>query len=89
LQPVVMAYTHIGDIPLSAATREKVAWIGEASFVDHFWRMLKFKSVTVTIQFHPVERMANHDDRKALAKSCEQTIREGLKAKLEENGVTS
>ena len=89
LQPVVIAYTHIGDVALSAATRERVAWIGEASFVDHFWRLLKFPNVKVGVKFYEVERMASHDDRKALAKSCEQTIRAGLKTKLETAGVAS
>lgn len=89
LQPVVMAYTHIGSVPLSAATREQVSWIGEASFVTHFWRLLQFPCVRVVVQFFPAERIASHEDRKALAKSCETTIREGLRAKLEAHGVTS
>jgi 1-acyl-sn-glycerol-3-phosphate acyltransferase len=89
LQPVSIAYTHIGDVALSAATREQVAWIGEASFVTHFWRLLKFPSVRVAVNFYPVERIANHEDRKALAKSCENTIREGLRQQLEAAGVTS
>lgn len=89
LQPVVIAYSHIGDTPLSTSTREKVAWIGEASFVDHFWRLLKLRNVRVTVRFYDVERMAGHEDRKALAKSCENTIREGLRVSLEASNVTS
>ncbi len=89
LQPISIAYTHIGDVALSAATREQVAWIGEASFVTHFWRLLKFSSVKVAVKFYAVERIANHEDRKALAKSCETTIREGLRQQLEAAGVTS
>jgi 1-acyl-sn-glycerol-3-phosphate acyltransferase len=88
LQPVVIAYTHIGSVPLSAATRDQVAWIGEASFVTHFMRLLRFPYIQVTARFFDVERRDDHDDRKALAKSCEATIAEGLHKMLEARGVT-
>jgi 1-acyl-sn-glycerol-3-phosphate acyltransferase len=89
LQPVSIAYTHIGHVPLSAENREKVAWIGEASFVTHFWRLLKFPSVEVLVTLYDVERIANYEDRKELAKKCESIIRTGLMERLEANGVTS
>lgn len=89
LQPVSIAYTHIGDMPLSAANREQVAWIGEASFVTHFWRLLKFPSVRVHVTCYAVERIAHYEDRKALAKACETIIRGGLMTSLEARGVTS
>lgn len=89
VQPVALAYTHIGDMPLSAATREQVAWIGEASFVTHFLRLLRFPCVRVTAKFFEVERRDNHDDRKMLTKACEETIATGLKAALEANHVLS
>ncbi len=89
VQPVSIAYTHIADVPLSAATRERVAWVGEATFVAHFWRLLKFPSVHVTATCYGVERIGNYEDRKALAKACETIIREGLKKTLEARGVAS
>lgn len=89
LQPVSIAYTGIGNVTLSAANREKIAWIGEASFVDHFWRMLKMPSVEVLVTLYDVERIGNYADRKALAKQCEAIIRDGLHKRLEANGVTS
>ena len=89
LQPVVIAYTHIGAVPLCAENREQVAWVGEASFATHFWHLLKFENVAVTVKFYPVERIATYEDRKALAKSCEGIIRVGLMETLEGSGVTS
>lgn len=89
LQPISIAYTHIGDMPLSAANREQVAWIGEASFVTHFWRLLKFPSVRVHVTCYDIARIAQFEDRKALAKACESTIRAGLMQQLEARGVTS
>ncbi len=88
LQPVTLAYTHIGRQPLSAETREHVAWIGEATLVDHLFRLFSFPSITVTAHFHEVERIGEHGDRKALAVACKETIETGLKRLLEENGVT-
>ncbi|MES2984817.1 MAG: lysophospholipid acyltransferase family protein [Pseudomonadota bacterium] len=87
LQSVSIAYTHIGKVPLSPANREQVAWVGEASFVTHFARLLKFPYVEVIAEFYAVERISNHEDRKALAKTCEITITEGLHKTLEANGV--
>ncbi len=89
LQPVVIAYTHIGDVPLEASNRELVAWIGEATFGGHFWKLLQFKSVTAHVRYLPIERITNYEDRKELAKSCESIIRVGLMETLEANGVTS
>lgn len=87
LQPVSIAYTHIGNVPLNAENREQVAWIGEASFVTHFWHLLKFPSVQVVATLYDVERIAQYADRKALAKQCETIIRAGLMTTLEANGV--
>ena len=89
LQPVSIAYTGIGGVPLSAENREKVAWIGEASFVDHFWRMLKMPSVEVLVTLYEVERIGNYENRKALAKQCEKIIRDGLHQRLEAHHVLS
>ena len=88
LQPVTLAYTHIASQPLTPATRDKVAWIGEADLVTHLGRLLSFTYIQVTARFYPIEQMEDHDDRKALAKSCEVTIAAGLKQILEANHVT-
>jgi 1-acyl-sn-glycerol-3-phosphate acyltransferase len=89
LQPVSIAYTHIGDVPLNADNRDKVAWIGEATLVAHLWQLLKFPSVKVVVNCYNVERIGNYEDRKELARQCEVIIRGGLMQTLEENGVTS
>lgn len=87
LQSVSLAYTHIGTTPLSPATRELVAWIGEASLITHLVRLLSFRYIQVTATFYGVEHIANHADRKALAKTCETVITQGLHETLEAAGV--
>ena len=41
------------------------------------------------VTLYDVERIANYEDRKELAKKCESIIRTGLMERLEANGVTS
>jgi lyso-ornithine lipid O-acyltransferase len=88
IQPISICYQSVAGIPLSAATRDQVAWIGEATLVAHLWRLFQFPNVQVGVTFYAVERIANHENRKALAKSCENTIRNGLTKALEAAGVT-
>lgn len=89
VQPISLAYTHIGATPLNAQNRDHVAWIGEASLVTHLFRLMCYPSVSVTAQFYPLIRSADVEDRKVMAKRCEETIRTGLHQTLEQNGVTS
>ena len=87
LQPLSIAYTHIGQTPLSAANREMIAWIGEATLVGHLMRLLSFPYVQVTARFYGVEQISAYEDRKALAKACEVIITDGLHQTLTVNGV--
>jgi 1-acyl-sn-glycerol-3-phosphate acyltransferase len=88
VQPVTIAYTHIGTTPLSAETREDVAWIGEASFVVHFLHLLRLPYIQVTAHYFDVQKRAAYEDRKELAKACETIIAGGLKTLLGANHVT-
>ncbi len=89
LQPASIAYTHVADVPLNAEIRDRVAWIGDADFVTHFWRLLKFPSVHVHVTFYDVVNRTGQEDRKELAKTCENIIREGLSKSLSARGVVS
>lgn len=89
VQPVSIAYTHIGEMPLSAATRGQVAWFGDDSFAPHFLRLLRYPYVRVAVRFFAVARIHEYEDRKALARSCEEVIRVGLAQQLEQAGVAS
>ena len=88
VQPVAVAYTHIGSEPLSAARRLEVSWIGDASFFPHFVHLLGLPSVSVEVTILPLQNLADFEDRKALAKSCEDTIRTNLERTLEQYGVS-
>lgn len=89
VQPISIAYTHIDALPLSAESRDKVAWIGEATLVDHLWRLLTFPCVKVHVRIHPVDRLASGENRKTIAKRTEEAVRGGLDAMLGDAGVVS
>lgn len=88
LQPVSIAYTHIGNVPLNAENRSLVAWIDDATLVGHLMRLMSFSCIRVTVTVHAVELMSEHEDRKALAQQAEDVIRAGLAETLAANGVT-
>ena len=78
VQPATIAYTHIGKTPLTDARREEVAWVGEATFFGHLIRFLGLPSVHAEITLHPLLLLADYEDRKALTKAAEETIRAQL-----------
>lgn len=82
VQPASIAYTHIGDEPITDATRELVAWVGEATFFMHFWRLLAMPGVKATLRWHDPLNRADFADRKALTKAAETIVAAGVMADL-------
>lgn len=82
VQPASIAYTHIGREPITEARREEVAWVGDATFFGHFWHFLGLPSVRVAVELFPARHISEFEDRKALTKSCEQTITLGVQGLL-------
>lgn len=80
VQPVTIAFTAIGGVPMMPHWRQRVAWVGDDTFFDHFWRVLKLPSVQVTVQYHPAHTLAVGGSRKELSQNCERIIGESLKA---------
>ena len=85
VQPVSVAYTHFGDRPILLTNREEIAWIGEATLLGHMWHILSKPNVQVYVQAHPVIPAGTYTDRKLLAKACEQAVKQGVAALLEEH----
>lgn len=80
VQSATLAYTAIGGLPMQDPWREKIAWVGDDTFFDHFWRMLKLPSVTLHIQFHTARILPVGGSRKVLSRECEQEVASTLKA---------
>lgn len=78
VQPVTLALTGIGGKPMRPEWRARVAWVGDDTFFDHFWRVLKLPSVQVTVQFHAAHILPIGGSRKELSQTCRAIIAEGL-----------
>ncbi len=78
VQPVTLAFTRIGDMPILPHWRDRVAWVGDDTFFDHFWRFLKLPSVGVVVQFHAAQILPVGGSRKELSQTCERIIGEAL-----------
>lgn len=82
VQPASITYTHIGREPITDATREMVAWVGEATFFGHFWNMLGMPGIRAIIRWHAPITHTDFPDRKALTKAAETIVTAGVMADL-------
>lgn len=58
-------------------------WWGDMEFAAHFLSTLGAKKTgRIEVVFHPEVRVADFNDRKALAKYCEKVVRDGLVSRL-------
>lgn len=78
VQPATIAYTHIGKEPLTDTRRQEIAWIGEATFFGHLIHFLGLPVVQAEVVLHPELKFEQFEDRKALTKAAEATIRQTL-----------
>jgi 1-acyl-sn-glycerol-3-phosphate acyltransferase len=74
VQPVSTAYTGIHGIPMGRENRPLFAWYGDMELVPHLWEALKAGPLDVVVEFHPPLALA---DRKELAKTAENLVRQG------------
>lgn len=84
VQPVSIAYTHIGREVIVDDTRELAAWVGDATFFGHFWNMLGMPGIRATIRWHAPLHLKDFADRKALTKAAETIVTAGVMSDLPE-----
>ncbi len=78
VQPVSVAYTKLGNLPLGRHMRPFFAWYGDMQLGIHLWKAVGLGPVTVVVQFHPIVTIGSADTRKTLAKHCEGLVKKGL-----------
>jgi 1-acyl-sn-glycerol-3-phosphate acyltransferase len=88
VQPISVAYTHFGNRPISPANREEVAWVGDATLVQHVWHVLSMPNVRIYVQAHPAIPAGTYTDRKLLTHACEAAVKQGVAKLMEAHGVT-
>lgn len=77
VQPVSLAYTRVGGVPVTRRTLPQIAWIGEAELAPHAADFLRLGRVRAELLFHPPVRRSDFPDRKALARHCEAAVARG------------
>jgi 1-acyl-sn-glycerol-3-phosphate acyltransferase len=82
VQPVSVAYTRLDGMPLGRNLRPFYAWYGDMDLMPHIWQALGLGTVTIEVQFHAPTTIAEHANRKALTRHCEQAVTGGMAAAL-------
>ncbi|SDU46447.1 1-acyl-sn-glycerol-3-phosphate acyltransferase [Stappia sp. ES.058] len=76
IQPLALAYTGLHGLPMGRQFRAHVAWYGDMEMIPHFMNVVRKGAVDVTVVWGPPLRVAPGDDRKALTRRLEMTVRE-------------
>jgi lyso-ornithine lipid O-acyltransferase len=82
IQTIALAYTGLHGLPLGRGLRPEIAWYGDMDVPGHAWNLLKLGPIDVQVRIGPALEIANFADRKQLARHCEKTIRDDMRALL-------
>jgi len=75
VQPIFIAYSRRGGLPLGRAERPFVAWYGDMTFFSHLWRFLLAGSVDCDVYCGPPLYVHRGEHRKAIARRAERAVR--------------
>jgi 1-acyl-sn-glycerol-3-phosphate acyltransferase len=75
VQPLAVAYTRCGGLPMGHGDRPFYAWYGDMDLVSHLWDVLRRPRFTAEILFMPAVSADQFADRKSLARHCETETR--------------
>jgi len=78
VQPISIAYTHLGGLPMGRGWRPYFAWYGDMELASHLWTVLGLGRVTVEVDFHPPVTLEQFGSRKALTDHCYNAVRRGV-----------
>ena len=78
VQPLSIVYTGHRNLPMTRRLRPLYAWYGDMDMPPHLWEAAAHGPIEVKIICHAPLTMADHGNRKVLAKQAEEAVREGL-----------
>ncbi|MEW5963710.1 MAG: lysophospholipid acyltransferase family protein [Pseudomonadota bacterium] len=78
VQTVSLVYTRLHGVPLGRADRPMVGWYGDMEMQGHAWQLLKAGPLDVRLRVGMPIPLADYADRKQLARSSEDAVREGV-----------
>lgn len=86
VQPVTVAYIRYRDgRRLSGALRDRYAWYGDMTLVDHLYAVFGLEGADIEVMFHEPVRASCFPSRKELARHCHAEIARGLAAARRQN----
>lgn len=75
IQPVAIAYTRQGGLPMGRRQRGEVAWIGDDALFPHLMALLRLPPVDVEIHWGEPVVFTAATDRKAASREVEARVR--------------
>ncbi len=82
VQPVSIAYSRLGGLPMPRYMRPYLAWYGQMLLFSHLWRVLGLAPVTVVVEFHPTVTIGRFGSRKELSAHCQAVTATGVSAAI-------
>jgi lyso-ornithine lipid O-acyltransferase len=89
IQPLSLVYTGHRNLPMTRRQRPLYAWYGDMDLPPHLWAALSNGPIEVNVICHSPLSMADHGNRKTLAKQAEEAVRKGLVHSLHGRGKMS
>ena len=82
VQPMSLAYTGLGGVPMGRALRDRVAWYGDADLIPHLVQLLASGAIDITVSWGEAVAYDMRADRKAIARDAEKSVRRMTAAAL-------
>ncbi len=78
VQPIAVAYTRYGGLPMGYEQRPFYAWYGDMELAPHLWEVMRRGAFTAEVEFMEPVAADSFADRKALARHAEAATRTGF-----------
>ena len=75
IQPVYVAYTRLGGLPIGRSERPYVAWYGDMKFLPHFFQFVRRGALTCDVYVGTPIQVSPGLDRKSAARLAEASVR--------------
>jgi 1-acyl-sn-glycerol-3-phosphate acyltransferase len=82
VQPLTIAYTRLGGLPIGRAERARVGWYGDVELPEHLWGVFLAGGLDVELIWGEALPFDETTNRKKLAATLEATVRRDLVATL-------
>ena len=75
VQPVFLHFKRLGGLAIGRRDMPQIAWYGDMAFLPHLFALLASGGVECDVHYGAPIRVADHGDRKALARATETAMR--------------